>query len=352
MRRHTLILFLALGVSAPALAHKPTVTTFTYHKDIYPIFASKCGSCHQTGGVAPMSLLTYREAFPWAVSIKNEVLHLAMPPWFADDRYGLFKHEGGLSAEEMDTIVDWCLGGSPEGDASDRVELAETSSEALGEPDMVLEMPMAVLLDAGTSESVEEVVIQTAHGTDAFIRAIGFLPGAKNVVRGMTVAIEGADVPMASWVPGQPVAVAPAGRGHRLPSGATLTLRIHYKKTWLDDGSPVEDQSALALYLEETAKAIETVAVSAGATHDVDVDTELLALLPRLDASAESLEAALVRADGSREPILRLYQPSAEWPRKYWLQQPLLLPAGSHIEVRALSPGDGAPAILLDLASE
>ena len=80
------------AVDSTVSAHKPTVTTFTYNKDIYPIFEAKCGSCHRNAGVAPMSLSRTAKRFPWAVSIKNEVLHLAMPPWFVDERFGSFKH--------------------------------------------------------------------------------------------------------------------------------------------------------------------------------------------------------------------------------------------------------------------
>ena len=35
----------ALAFAAPVWAHKPTVTTFTYGRDIYPIFEAKCGAC-------------------------------------------------------------------------------------------------------------------------------------------------------------------------------------------------------------------------------------------------------------------------------------------------------------------
>lgn len=342
-----------VAMASTAWAHKPTVTTFTYNADIFPIFAAKCGSCHRTGGVAPMSLLTYKEAFPWGVSIKNEVLNLAMPPWFADDRYGAFKHGAGLSAEEMDTIVDWCLGGSPEGDTPKGDSTAEVSTWPLGEPDLELTMPTPVVLDERTSELVQELTFDAGLANGAYIRGIDFRPGASNVVRSAALRVGDSEQPVATWIPGQVPQTLPEGTGHALTAGDAIRLEVHYKKTWLDDGSRVEDQSVLAMYLDSRATPVDTVAVRAGDAHTLKGSVALVALLPRIDGDVESVLAAIVHPDGSREPVLRLYQPSPDWPRKYWLAEPRALAAGTRIEIDATtSDGASAPAVLLDLVAQ
>ena len=38
----------------------------TFTKDVAPIFYKNCTACHRPGEVAPMSLLTYKDARPWA----------------------------------------------------------------------------------------------------------------------------------------------------------------------------------------------------------------------------------------------------------------------------------------------
>ena len=43
----------------------------TFNKDIAPIFFGKCTECHRPGEAAPMSLLTYKDARPWARSISG-----------------------------------------------------------------------------------------------------------------------------------------------------------------------------------------------------------------------------------------------------------------------------------------
>ncbi|MEE2610145.1 MAG: hypothetical protein VX992_05645, partial [Acidobacteriota bacterium] len=69
-------------------AHKPITSKYTYHQDVYPIFLNQCGGCHSADAVAPMSLLTYEDAYPWAQSIKEEVVNLTMPPWQAEYGFG------------------------------------------------------------------------------------------------------------------------------------------------------------------------------------------------------------------------------------------------------------------------
>ena len=66
-------------------AHKPITSKYTYNDDVFPILKERCSRCHVPGGVAPMSLMTYEEAFPWAESIRAELVAAHMPPAAADD---------------------------------------------------------------------------------------------------------------------------------------------------------------------------------------------------------------------------------------------------------------------------
>ena len=38
----------------------------TFSKEIAPIFYQRCATCHHPNDIAPMSLITYRDARPWA----------------------------------------------------------------------------------------------------------------------------------------------------------------------------------------------------------------------------------------------------------------------------------------------
>lgn len=107
---------LASLLCAPAWGHDPITTPLTWSKEISRLLGQRCLGCHQPGGPAPFSLVTYREARPWAVAIRDEVSNRAMPPWNAVKGFGSFRAEMALTQEEIQTITDWVNGGAPEGD--------------------------------------------------------------------------------------------------------------------------------------------------------------------------------------------------------------------------------------------
>src|SRR5215467_847621 len=93
-------------------------TPVTFHKQVEPILQKNCQGCHRPGQIAPMSLLTYQDARPWARSIKNAVANRTMPPWFADPNAHVL-NDRRLSAGDIDTITRWVDAGAPEGKATD-----------------------------------------------------------------------------------------------------------------------------------------------------------------------------------------------------------------------------------------
>ena len=91
--------------------------------------------------MAPMSLLTYKDARPWARSIGQKVADGIMPPWHADPAHGSFANERRLTAADKTTIARWVSGGAPEGKAAD-LPAAPVYSDGwnIGKPDVVLTM--------------------------------------------------------------------------------------------------------------------------------------------------------------------------------------------------------------------
>src|SRR2546430_3566844 len=109
------IAFAAIGQIQPAQAQ----VTFT--KDVAPILQARCQVCHRPDTFAPMSLLTYEDARPWAKSIKQKVVAREMPPWYIDKHVGIrnFKNDVSLSDQEIATLVKWADSGAPKGDPAD-----------------------------------------------------------------------------------------------------------------------------------------------------------------------------------------------------------------------------------------
>ncbi|MBS1817614.1 MAG: cytochrome c [Acidobacteria bacterium] len=110
---------LATGLAGAAAGQEQGAATFT--RDVAPIFQAKCQSCHQPGSIAPMSLITYQDARPWARSIRERVSTRQMPPWHIDPSVGVrkFKNDMSLTQAQIDTIVRWVDSGAPMGDPRD-----------------------------------------------------------------------------------------------------------------------------------------------------------------------------------------------------------------------------------------
>ena len=78
MTRLVLAGVVALPLAFAADTAPPANATFS--KDVAPIFQRACQNCHRDGSIAPMSLMTYKDARPWARSIKEKVARREMPP--------------------------------------------------------------------------------------------------------------------------------------------------------------------------------------------------------------------------------------------------------------------------------
>jgi len=104
-----------------AQGHDIITTSITFTRDISRIVNNHCASCHHPGGTA-FSLMTYSDARPWAVAIKEEILRRRMPPWGAIKGFGEFRNDQALTPEEMERIISWADGGVPEGEPKDMPE--------------------------------------------------------------------------------------------------------------------------------------------------------------------------------------------------------------------------------------
>src|SRR5215472_3852578 len=123
-------------------ATNPSLVTFS--KDVAPILQDHCQGCHRPGEAAPMSLLTYEQARPWAKAIKGAVLSKKMPPWPADPAVGHFSNDRSLAAKDRDTLVAWVDAGAPQGKPKDLPKpMAFVDGWNIGKPDRVIEMSEA-----------------------------------------------------------------------------------------------------------------------------------------------------------------------------------------------------------------
>ena len=161
MEQVTLGAVRALGLAAagvlvaalPATAQSGAKEQVTFTKHIAPIFQRSCVSCHRPGSIAPMALITYEDARPWARSIKNKTSRPPddperMPPWFIERNVGIqrFKDDPSLTDRDVALIAAWVDAGAPKGNPADMPAITLTDGAwTIGTPDLVVSSPKMTL---------------------------------------------------------------------------------------------------------------------------------------------------------------------------------------------------------------
>jgi hypothetical protein len=233
---------IALGIVVsvePGSAHKPITSPYTYNEDIFPILRDRCGRCHVSGGVAPMSLMTHAEAVPWGESIRTELLAAHMPPGGVDEAPARFRNAPAFSPREMNLLLTWVTGGTPIGDAAkDPAPVTRDAGWPLGAPDLTLQLPTEAVISADDRERTIEFIVPTGISDRRWVRAVDLLPGNATMVRAATIAVRsaassGADPSaervLARWLPGEDPIALDAGLGFELPASAELVVRVLYR---------------------------------------------------------------------------------------------------------------------------
>jgi hypothetical protein len=271
--RFVLIPAAVLMVSVVMSSQDREVPTFT--RDVAPIFQEKCQSCHRPDSIGPMSLLTYPETKPWAKSIRERVLTRNMPPWHIDKTVGIqhFANDRSLTEGQIQTIVRWVDGGSPQGDAKD-MPAAKTWPDAAvwnfaglygGPPDLIVKSPLykvpAVAMDAWFKPTVDtglteqrwvraiEIRPATVKGRKVTHHALARLlqtePGAtpNPLDDGSAVAGVAGGLFM-EWAVGKQGEIMRANSGKLMLPGSKIVFEVHYHAI----GQEITDQVELGIY--------------------------------------------------------------------------------------------------------
>src|SRR5277367_4773069 len=162
LRRIVLVVFavafcgLLLGAQESPSAPKEV----TYNRDVAPIFYANCVKCHRPNDIAPMSLMTYKDALPWARAIRLAVVQRKMPPWHADPKVGDFVNDPRLTDQQIATIDTWVRTGAKEGDPKDLPPAPVFPAGWHIKPDIVLTIP-EFTVTGGSQDDYEYIYVPT-----------------------------------------------------------------------------------------------------------------------------------------------------------------------------------------------
>ena len=173
----------ALAFSNSSSANSGNKKDVTFTRDVAPIFYKNCAECHRPGEAAPMSLLSFKEARPWAKSIKEKVATKQMPPWHADPKHGEFSNDRRLSQAQIDTISAWVDQGAKEGNPKDLPAPPKfIDGWIIGKPDVVLTMPNEFTLEASGPDEYQYFEIPTNFKEDVYVQMAEARPGNRKIV--------------------------------------------------------------------------------------------------------------------------------------------------------------------------
>ncbi len=344
----------AVLLLAPPGAVGLNVAQPTFVEDVAPILHANCVSCHQPDEIGPMSLRTYREVRPWARSIARAVENRDMPPWDADPGYGPWLNDISLNDDEIAAITRWAANGAPRGEGDEPVyEQPEAAGEwTFGEPDWVFEFDPWEVAPEGPDE-FRDVLITTGFEEDRWIRAIEVQPGDRKVLHHFILwrAAEGASYQeswMAAWTAGAKPYRFPAGSARLLQKGRKMIGDFHYHPR----GEAATDTTRIGLWFaepEEVAKELVTLPIwnaginipagdpnyEAEASRVLEEDVLLHAFTPHMHYRGKTMFFSAELPDGSTRDLLGVSRYDFNWQTTYQLSEPIRLPAGTRVRVKA-----------------
>jgi hypothetical protein len=169
--------------SVGTIAQTPAATAgdVTFTKDIAPILQRSCQECHHADGVAPMALVTYEDARPWARAMKSRTAlrsqRGAMPPFFVEKNIGIqkFKHDPSLTEEQIVKIAQWADSGAPRGNPADMPpprDFDDSDKWTIGEPDLVLKSKDVLVPASGPDWWGDIGLVPTGLTEDRYASAV------------------------------------------------------------------------------------------------------------------------------------------------------------------------------------
>jgi hypothetical protein len=348
----------ALFAAGPARAADDKAAP-TFSKDVAPIFYKACVECHRPTMFAPMSLVNYDEARPWARSIKQRVVARSMPPWGADAPHGAFKNDPSLTQNEIDTITAWVDAGAPKGDDKDlpaKPQFAE--GWTIGKPDAVFTMEEDFRIPASGAIEYQYLRVPTHLTEDKWIQAIEIRPGASAQVHHVIAFTQPAGAPLSpggvlgptnigGTTPNKPGIRYPDGVARLLRGNHDIVLQMHYTT----NGKEASDRTRVGIiYAKEPPKklaaggmvlqprfvipAYDGNAEVKGVTK-LQRDTMVTTLTPHMHVRGKDMKYIAHYADGTSEVLLNVPKYDFNWQITYELATPKVLPKGTEVEVIA-----------------
>ena len=275
----------AILVMSVALAARqnPQSSAVTFARDVAPILQRSCQHCHRPGAIAPMSLLTYEEARPWARAIKEKVVRREMPPWYVDKNIGItkFKDDPSLSEAEIAILSKWADAGAPLGNPSDMPpprRFSDLDQWHIGKPDFVVTMKKPYMLPASGPDNIVNILVDPGFTEDMYVTAVESKPvdaRSYRVVHHFTTNLveDPEDDPIGlffnEYALGKNGDVFPPNSGRLIKAGSKINFNLHLNPR--GEETPVMVQLGFRVFPKGTVPKYVAFTQHMGDTTELDI---------------------------------------------------------------------------------
>lgn len=350
-------------VAYPAL--QQLAAGVSYSRDVAPILADNCATCHRVGGIAPFAMDSHAMVQGWSPMIREVLMTKRMPPGQIDPHVGSFSNDYVLAVEDQQKLINWIeAGAQKDGDIDPLAELTWPETKwALGEPDLIVKVPPQSIPATGILDYITvEVPIELDR--DRWVRASQYIPGDRTVLHhtlndlvppgatGRRGFLGGGDPNQAhitAYIPGAEPAVEPPNTGGLLQVGSTLRLQLHYTTTGKEtvDASEIgiwfyPDDQIPAERMSGQCACIFPMGWTNITPYDPDFelrqsvtlkqDAYMQSFLPHMHFRGKSMRFTAYYPDGSEQELINIANYNYNWQISYKLEEPILMPAGTRIE--------------------
>lgn len=349
----------------------------SYSRDIAPMLADNCVSCHQAGGIGPWAMTDYNMVRGWAPMMREVVMTRRMPPGQIDPHVGKpIADVAGLTPREAQRLIHWIDAGAPADEAADPLASLDIkpSRFTLGEPDLVFQVPPQTIPATGIID-YRYVPVELDLEEDIWIRAMEFVPGDRQVlhhviayvaspadksVRGRSTGA-GQGENLAGFAPGRQPDAFRDNSGRLVRKGSNLLLQMHYTTS----GRETVDATEVGIYLHDKPPRYVMSGGVAGerrflippqvkehklqGVQLVERDAYLYQMTPHMHFRGKYMRYTAQYPDGTSELLLSVPKYDFNWQFSYALEEPLFLPAGTRIVADGAmdnsdrNPGNPAP---------
>lgn len=348
----------------PQLLQDPDLT---YAGRISRILADKCVTCHRLGGDAPFSFQTSADLRGRLSMVEAVVADGLMPPWHeaaasgeeADAEGPDWANHRALTARERADLLAWLRGGTPMGGPTPPPVLPPLpQSWWIGRPDLVLSTPALELPEEGPMQHAR-MVVASGLEQDRWVESIELRPLKNDTVHHGLVWIlppgeglprldeqpEGLEL-LGIYGPGDGRIQLLGDTARRLEAGSLFVVdmyaipmgKIMHARMRIGlrfrEAAPEWQLRSRLLSVESLELAADEPEVVSEASLVLEEITRLGAIWPYMRARGEWLELRAHLPGGEVLELLDARSYDYRWQIRYELIEPLLLPAGTRLELR------------------